>query len=1003
MRKRLVIIFAVCLGFLRGFSQDETFVFSHLTEADGLADNVVNCIIKDKLGFLWIGTYNGFNRFDGKNFYSYKIRKGNNTMLNEVVHSLCEDRNGKIWGATNSEVFSYDLQQDKFANYECKSMGRVTGFTNVLCDRMGNVWATGSRTLYKYNTRTNVFDAMVNTLAAQDTLNMHIITKNGLIEDPVKNGFWMTTDSGLIYYDVSANKLLNARSKFNNPLFAKRDVAALCRSAKGNCWFFDNDKKNIVQFDPGTQQEIRQINILDAMPDADGGTIFEDNNDRIWFSSWNYKMLVVDMAKNNRIQRLYHRPEDSRSIAGDFFWTVFQDANSTIWLGTVAGISRCNPEKDIYREYRISSNIPELKNTAIRLAVEDKQDHSFWIISQSAYLIHYYPVSGKYQLFELAKAVKNKEGQLPGYVYSVKFLDDKILVVTSTGSWQLQKSETQLKPFNVLPPGYEDFFCKEIAFDGDSVIYYNSTAKVIYWNRTTNTIKEIYNNSGHPEKIVYGLHVTPNHELWGVTSDSLIAQFTSSGIKTVSIIKDKRRETGTIMSLRSDRAGNLWILNKGAGLYKYNATKKTTQFWNQTDGLPGNRLHSIATDSAGRLWTMLYDKVSVYIPLANKFYNFKIPYSESNLGYYNHLSKLSNGHILGTIYNEIIEFYPERLLASPVLQKPLISQLSVNGKEFSIAGNTAILLKADENTVRLKFGSTLDKEVFPYDLEYRLGEAEANWSIAGENAEAVYNNLSSGKYDFHVRVVGKNNGWQSEEAILVFTIETPFYRTAWFFTGILIFIAAGLYLFYRFRIRQKEKLLMLESKTQMLEKEKALVMYENLKQHLNPHFLFNSLTSLSSLIRIDQHMAGDFLDKMSKVYRYILKNRDNEVVPISEELKFVQLYIDLQKTRFENGLQVQVNIDENYHHRKIAPVTLQNLVENAIKHNTADADSPLIIELFIQDDFLVVRNNLQKKNFVETSNRQGLSNMLSLYRYLSSRPMEIMEDATYFIVKIPLL
>ena len=123
----------------------------------------------------------------------------------------------------------------------------------------------------------------------------------------------------------------------------------------------------------------------------------------------------------------------------------------------------------------------------------------------------------------------------------------------------------------------------------------------------------------------------------------------------------------------------------------------------------------------------------------------------------------------------------------------------------------------------------------------------------------------------------------------------------------------------------------LSSKAQMLEKEKALVMYENLKQHLNPHFLFNSLTSLGSLIRINQGMAGDFLDKMSKVYRYILKNRDNEVVPLGEELKFVQLYIDLQKTRFEEGLQVTVVVDEEYHHRKIAPVTLQNLLENAIK------------------------------------------------------------------------
>jgi LytS/YehU family sensor histidine kinase len=189
----------------------------------------------------------------------------------------------------------------------------------------------------------------------------------------------------------------------------------------------------------------------------------------------------------------------------------------------------------------------------------------------------------------------------------------------------------------------------------------------------------------------------------------------------------------------------------------------------------------------------------------------------------------------------------------------------------------------------------------------------------------------------------------------------------------------------------------------LLEKEKTQVMYENLKQHLNPHFLFNSLASLSSLIRIDQQLAGDFLERMSKIYRYILKNKDNETVPLADELKFVDLYIQLQKTRFEKGLEINLNIDEEHHHRKIAPVTLQNLVENAIKHNVADPESPLIIDLFIENDYLVVRNNLQRKSFVETSNKQGLANMESLYRYLSGKPLIIAADENYFTVKIPLI
>jgi LytS/YehU family sensor histidine kinase len=214
---------------------------------------------------------------------------------------------------------------------------------------------------------------------------------------------------------------------------------------------------------------------------------------------------------------------------------------------------------------------------------------------------------------------------------------------------------------------------------------------------------------------------------------------------------------------------------------------------------------------------------------------------------------------------------------------------------------------------------------------------------------------------------------------------------------------AGIAAFFRYRLLHREKIMVLNNKAQLLEKEKTLVMYENLKEHLNPHFLFNSLTSLSSLIRVDQQMAGDFLEKMSKVYRYILKNRYNETVPLSEELNFVNMYIQLQKTRFEKGLEVKMNIDEEALYRKIPPVTLQNLVENAIKHNVADIESPLVIELFTEGDDLIVRNNLQRKKFVETSNKQGLVHMVSLYRYLSRRPMVVQEDEYYFTVKVPLL
>jgi LytS/YehU family sensor histidine kinase len=212
-----------------------------------------------------------------------------------------------------------------------------------------------------------------------------------------------------------------------------------------------------------------------------------------------------------------------------------------------------------------------------------------------------------------------------------------------------------------------------------------------------------------------------------------------------------------------------------------------------------------------------------------------------------------------------------------------------------------------------------------------------------------------------------------------------------------------IYFIYRYRLHQHQAFLKLENKAQALEKEKTQVQYENLKQHLNPHFLFNSLTSLSSLIRTDQKLAINFLDGMSKIYRYILQSKDNETIALKEEIKFIDAFVQLQKTRFQNGLVFNIDIDEDFFHRKIVPVTLQNLIENAIKHNIVDEESPLVIDMYVEDEYLVVKNNLQKKKFVDTSNKQGLESLQSLYKYLSDKPFTCEEKDGYYVVKIPLI
>jgi len=219
----------------------------------------------------------------------------------------------------------------------------------------------------------------------------------------------------------------------------------------------------------------------------------------------------------------------------------------------------------------------------------------------------------------------------------------------------------------------------------------------------------------------------------------------------------------------------------------------------------------------------------------------------------------------------------------------------------------------------------------------------------------------------------------------------------WYPWGILILV---LVLQYNTQYRLKKFSSDLEnSRSQLIESR-----FEILKNQINPHFLFNSLNTLSSLIFIDREQAATFVRDLSKVYRFILETRDKERIALDEELKILDAYIYLVQTRFKESLKINIQEAGIQNHKEIAPLCLQMLIENAIKHNVTSKGKPLLINIhFESDKYVIVENNLQPKSTTEYSSRIGLKNITSRYAYLTRLPVIIEETNEKFTVKIPLL
>jgi two-component system, LytTR family, sensor kinase len=218
-------------------------------------------------------------------------------------------------------------------------------------------------------------------------------------------------------------------------------------------------------------------------------------------------------------------------------------------------------------------------------------------------------------------------------------------------------------------------------------------------------------------------------------------------------------------------------------------------------------------------------------------------------------------------------------------------------------------------------------------------------------------------------------------ALFPLVIVTLLYESVYFFES------------WRENVKQTEALARVNVQSQL----------EVLKNQLDPHFLFNSLNTLASLIDDKNTDAQKYLEQLSDVYRYVLVSREKNTVSLEEELTFLDAYIYLNKTRFRENLQVEKQISQSVFKQQIAPLSLQMLVENAIKHNVVSNERPLHIKISENENYLSVQNNVQEKKIFEKSTKVGLENIQNRYRLLTDRQVEIIKNTDFFLVKIPLL
>ncbi|MBE9464439.1 sensor histidine kinase [Dyadobacter subterraneus] len=205
-------------------------------------------------------------------------------------------------------------------------------------------------------------------------------------------------------------------------------------------------------------------------------------------------------------------------------------------------------------------------------------------------------------------------------------------------------------------------------------------------------------------------------------------------------------------------------------------------------------------------------------------------------------------------------------------------------------------------------------------------------------------------------------------------------------------------------VRVYQRLQHVHINAERLEKENIKAHFNALKNQVSPHFLFNNFSVLSTLVETDKELSIEFISRLSQAYRYILEQSDFDQIKLRTEIEFLETYMYLLKTRFEDKINLEIRLsEEQLDSYSIVPLTLQLLVENAVKHNQMSATSPLVITISIEDDFLIVRNPVQLREPTEASTGIGLHNIINRYKLLVNKPVLVEKQHNQFVVKIPLI
>lgn len=795
-------------------AQQERLAFRHLTIVDGLSQNAVQAIVQDRRGFMWFGTKDGLNRYDGYAFVVFRHDPFDSTSVSDNdVTALLVDRRERLWvGTRGGGLNLFDRVRKTFRHFPGGPKQTITSLGD---DRAGNIWI-GTEEEGLYRLAEGQVEAPRPTFErfTHDPDDPHSLSGNRVyaVLTDHRGELWVGTDSGLYRMDPAAPGASGSTRYERGPTAAggliDHRVSALYEDREGRLWVgaipgisvFDRDRERIshhyhryrtyrygwgqavdlledragqiwistyselMRFDPGTEtysyfrhDPLDPQSINSNTPTA----LFQDRSDVLWIGTNGYGINVHD-PKANRF-RTFRRPEDLRSrLSGFSVYSLFEDSAGSLWIG--AGLLyRWDRRTGELTSFETSSDRPDdFGNTGVWSILEDPPGF-LWAGSHQG-LYHYEISTGRYRQYSYDAT---DPGGLPEKeVYGVhQDRNGELWVVTSNylarlmdpGAGRFRSyryNERLIRGQWTFPSTYQD---------ADGVFWLASPQGLVRFDPRTEEFRHYRNDAARPASL--------SHDV------------------VRSICPDPRQPRRY-----------LWIGTAGGGLNRFDLEDESFVHFTERDGLPNNVVYGVLADEAGMLWLSTNKGLSRFDPESGRFRNYDVDdglqSNEFNSGAY--FRSASGEMFFGGLYG-LNYFRPEDIVDNPHVPPVVITGFRRANRYESVRDSGTVLPKAisEADTLRLSYRDDVvafEFAALDYSAPaknryvYRLAGFNDDWVESGSVRTATYTNLPPGSYTFQVRGANNDGIWNEDGASLSIVIAPPWWRTWWAYTlyGLLV-------------------------------------------------------------------------------------------------------------------------------------------------------------------------------------------------------------------------